>query len=295
MAADATCEAVKDRLRPILTLARAQGVFVNFDMEQHDFCPTTQRIFEEIFSEPAFLDWPDVGIVAQAYLRRSLADLHHLRDWAERRGTPVWVRLVKGAYWDYETIIAAQRGHPVPVYQHKAETDANFEACAAFLVENWQTLRPAIASHNVRSAARTQALAQAHGLPPRAVEYQVLFGMGEPIGRALARAGRACPGVCAVWRVASGHGLSGAPPAGEHVPTIRLCAVPGKSAMRTSSLPPPPRPRRLRSKLDRARLRRPRPASAMNPKLTLPCLTRKRRCRRPWQACANVWAKPCRL
>ena len=189
MAAEATCEAVKDRLRPILTLARAQGVFVNFDMEQHDFCPTTQRIFEEIFSEPAFLDWPDVGIVAQAYLRRSLADLHKLRDWAERRGTPVWVRLVKGAYWDYETIIAAQRGHPVPVYQHKAETDANFEACAAFLVENWQTLRPAIASHNVRSAARTQALAQAHGLPPRTVEYQVLFGMGEPIGRALAAQG----------------------------------------------------------------------------------------------------------
>ena len=36
-----------------------------------------------------------------------------------RRGAPVWVRLVKGAYWDYETIIAAQNDWPVPVFAHK--------------------------------------------------------------------------------------------------------------------------------------------------------------------------------
>jgi RHH-type proline utilization regulon transcriptional repressor/proline dehydrogenase/delta 1-pyrroline-5-carboxylate dehydrogenase len=190
MAADATCEAVKERLRPILSLARENGVFVNFDMEQHDFCTITQRIFQEIFCEPEFRDWADVGIVSQAYLRRALADLHALRDWArDVRGTPVWVRLVKGAYWDYETIVSAQRGHPVPVYSLKTDTDANYEACTEFLIRNWETLRPAIASHNVRSSARAQALAAAHGLPPRAVEYQVLFGMGEPIGRALAAQG----------------------------------------------------------------------------------------------------------
>ncbi|MBC8103868.1 MAG: bifunctional proline dehydrogenase/L-glutamate gamma-semialdehyde dehydrogenase, partial [Cytophagales bacterium] len=187
MAAEATAEAVKERLRPILRLAQTNGIFVNFDMEQHDFCTITQRIFQEVFTESEFRNWTEVGIVSQAYLRRSLLDLHALRDWArDVRGTPVWVRLVKGAYWDYETIVSAQRGHPVPVYSHKADTDANYEDCTAFLIENWQTLRPAIASHNVRSTARAQALAAAHGLPPRAVEYQVLFGMGEPIGRALA-------------------------------------------------------------------------------------------------------------
>jgi RHH-type proline utilization regulon transcriptional repressor/proline dehydrogenase/delta 1-pyrroline-5-carboxylate dehydrogenase len=189
MAADATAEAVKARLRPILRLARERGVFVNVDMEQHDFCGITQRIFQEIFCEDEFADWPDVGIVAQAYLRRALPDLTLLRDWAQRRGTPVFVRLVKGAYWDYETIVAAQRGHAVPVWAHKAETDACYEACADFLLENWQHLRPAIASHNVRSVAHVQALAEAKGLPARTVEYQVLFGMGEPIGRALAAQG----------------------------------------------------------------------------------------------------------
>jgi RHH-type proline utilization regulon transcriptional repressor/proline dehydrogenase/delta 1-pyrroline-5-carboxylate dehydrogenase len=189
MAADATCGAVKERLRPILRLARERDAFVNFDMEQHDFCALTRRIFQEVFCEDEFRDWSDVGIVTQAYLRHSLDDLRTLHDWAASRGTPVWVRLVKGAYWDYETTVAAQRGHPVPVFQHKAETDANYERCAAFLIENGRTLRPAIASHNVRSVARAQALAAAHALPPRAVEYQVLFGMGEPIGRALSRQG----------------------------------------------------------------------------------------------------------
>ena len=47
---------------------------------------------------------------------RTEGDLDALYSWVERRGTPVWVRLVKGAYWDYETVVAAQHGWPVPVF-----------------------------------------------------------------------------------------------------------------------------------------------------------------------------------
>ena len=189
MAADATVKAVKERLYPILSAAKKNGLFVNFDMEQHDFCTVTNRIFREIFTEPEFADWADVGIVVQAYLKRAEADLVELRDWVIARGVPVHVRLVKGAYWDFETIIAAQRHHPVPVWEKKPLTDACFERCTEFLLDNWQHLRPAIASHNVRSSSKAQALAEAKGVPPRTVEYQVLFGMGEPIGRALAAQG----------------------------------------------------------------------------------------------------------
>jgi RHH-type proline utilization regulon transcriptional repressor/proline dehydrogenase/delta 1-pyrroline-5-carboxylate dehydrogenase len=189
MAADATVAAVRERLLPILRGAKKNGFFVNFDMEQHDFCTVTNRIFQEIFLEDEFRDWADVGVVCQAYLKRAEADLVELRDWAVKRGTPVFVRLVKGAYWDFETIMAAQRHHPVPVWEEKHLTDACFERCTEFLLDNWEHLRPAIASHNVRSSAKAQALAKAKNLPPRAVEYQVLFGMGEPIGRALASQG----------------------------------------------------------------------------------------------------------
>lgn len=185
MAPVSTSEAVKERLRPILSLARAKGVFVHFDMEQYEFRDITQRIFQEILFEYDFRDWSDVGIVLQAYLKDSQEQLVGLLSWAERRGTPVWVRLVKGAYWDYETIIAAQRGHESPVFSYKSETDANYERLAEVLIANWRTLRPAIATHNVRSAARAQALSEAYSLPPHAVEYQVLYGMGLPIARAL--------------------------------------------------------------------------------------------------------------
>jgi len=189
MAADATVEAVKARLRPILTLAREKSVFINIDMEQYRFRGITRRIFQEILCEEPFNDWADVGIVVQAYLRDAEQEVEGLLNWARRRGTPIWVRLVKGAYWDYETIVAAQRNYPVPVFEHKWETDANYELLTALLLRNWQTIRPAIATHNVRSAAHAQAVAVELGLPLGAVEYQVLYGMGEPLGRALAGQG----------------------------------------------------------------------------------------------------------
>ena len=44
---------------------------------------------------------------------------------AERRGAPITVRLVKGAYWDYEIIRADQMGWPIPVYRSKAMTDVS--------------------------------------------------------------------------------------------------------------------------------------------------------------------------
>src|SRR5262245_8119888 len=124
---DGTSRAVRARLRPILRAARQQKAFVNFDMEQYTSKDLTLQIFFEVLQEPDFRDWPDVGIAIQAYLRDTGKDLEQMREWASRRGTPVWVRLVKGAYWDYETNMAAQLGWPVPVWTQKWETDANYE------------------------------------------------------------------------------------------------------------------------------------------------------------------------
>ncbi|MBI3947728.1 MAG: proline dehydrogenase family protein, partial [Armatimonadetes bacterium] len=184
--ADGTVAAVKARLRPILAQARQLGAYVHIDTEHYATKEITLRIFREILMEEDFRDWSDTGIVVQAYLREAGRDLEELREWAERRGAPVWVRLVKGAYWDYETVIAAQRGWPVPVFTRKPETDASFERLTRFLLENWRLLRPAIASHNVRSMAHALALAHHLGLPRRTVEYQVLYGMGDRLALALA-------------------------------------------------------------------------------------------------------------
>jgi RHH-type proline utilization regulon transcriptional repressor/proline dehydrogenase/delta 1-pyrroline-5-carboxylate dehydrogenase len=185
-----TSRAVRGRLRPILQAARRQGAFVNFDMEQYAFKDATLQIFEEALEEEEFRDWPDVGIAIQAYLKDTGADLARLAAWARRRGTPVWVRLVKGAYWDYETILAAQQHWPSPVWAHKWQTDAHYERMTQFLMDQRRWLRPAVGSHNVRSVAYALALADLLGVPPHFTEVQMLYGMADPIKQALVSLGR---------------------------------------------------------------------------------------------------------
>jgi RHH-type transcriptional regulator, proline utilization regulon repressor / proline dehydrogenase / delta 1-pyrroline-5-carboxylate dehydrogenase len=187
---EGTSRAVQARLRPILSAARRSQVFVNVDMEQFAYKDLTLRIFREILEEPEFRDWADVGIAIQAYLRDCLTDLEALARWAEQRGTSVWVRLVKGAYWDYETVVAAQQGWPVPVFIQKWETDANYEHATRFLLEHRDWLRPAFGSHNVRSLAYALATAQKLGVPERSFEVQMLYGMADPIKEAMVSLGQ---------------------------------------------------------------------------------------------------------
>lgn len=187
--AETTADRVAGRLRPILREARGLGAYVHVDMEQYAHKDLTLAIFTSVLAEPEFRDWPDVGVVAQAYLPTTEADLRRLADWARGRGTPVTVRLVKGAYWDYEVLLARQHGWPVPVYQQKWASDACYERCTDFLMANRRWLRPAFGSHNVRSLARAMAAAELHGVPENGYEVQVLNGMGAPIQRAVADRG----------------------------------------------------------------------------------------------------------
>ena len=186
-----TSRAVRDRLRPILAMAKRTGAFVNFDMEQYAFKDATIRIFREILTEPEFRDWPHVGIAIQAYLRDTERDLEQLLAWArDDRKTPVWVRLVKGAYWDQETVLAAQNDWPVPVWTQKWQSDACYERCSRFLLENYSWLVPAFGTHNVRSIAHALAAAEELKVPPRRYEFQTLYGMADPIKAAIRTFGR---------------------------------------------------------------------------------------------------------
>src|SRR5206468_163081 len=103
------------KLRPILRRACELGAFINFDMESYAHKNTTLELFKTIFTEEEFKDWPHAGIVIQAYLRDSEVDLRDLIEWGRARGTRFAVRLVKGAYWDYETIKSRQNGWDCPV------------------------------------------------------------------------------------------------------------------------------------------------------------------------------------
>ncbi len=177
--------AVKGRLRKILRAARENEAFVYVDMEQYVFCRLTLQIFCELLDEEEFRGLPSAGIVLQAYLRESERHLRDLLQWVRGRGEPVTVRLVKGAYWDYEVIHARQMGWPIPVFTRKAETDAAFESLTEALLENFPAVRTAVGTHNIRSIAHAMAVAESIGLRPADLEFQMLYGMGDPIKEAI--------------------------------------------------------------------------------------------------------------
>src|SRR5205085_9387438 len=165
---------------------------------------TTLELFRTLFMEEEFREWPHAGIVIQAYLRDAERDLTNLIEWGRQRGTRFTVRLVKGAYWDYEKIKAAQNGWRVPVWLQKPESDANFEVCTRILLENEAIVTSAFGSHNVRSIAHAQAYAQQLGIDKSRIEFQLLYGMAGPIKRALVEMGYRVREYCPVGELLPG-------------------------------------------------------------------------------------------
>ncbi|MDX9731707.1 MAG: proline dehydrogenase family protein [Bdellovibrionales bacterium] len=180
---------LKERVRPIFRMAMERGVFINLDMEQYELKDFTLEIFKELLLEDEFKTYPHWGCVIQAYLRDSAEDVKNLIAFAKARGVPFTIRLVKGAYWDFETVFAQQMGWPVPVYTIKKESDANYERCAIMLLEAEQSIRLAVGSHNVRTIAATIAAAERLGVDPRSFEIQMLYGMADGFKRSLVKQG----------------------------------------------------------------------------------------------------------
>ncbi|UCG14398.1 MAG: L-glutamate gamma-semialdehyde dehydrogenase [Deltaproteobacteria bacterium] len=176
---EGSIKAISGRFEPILTKARKMGAFVRIDMEQYKFKDITLEVFRRLREK--YRDYPHLGIVLQSYLRDTDRDLDGLLEWARKEALPCSIRLVKGAYWDYETVVAKQNGWQLPVYTIKAETDAAFERQAQRILENHDVCHLACGSHNIRSIAAVMEMARALKVPDDRYEFQVLFGMAEPI------------------------------------------------------------------------------------------------------------------
>ena len=202
------------RLAPVLAQAAEAQLPVWFDMEQYEVKDLVLELFRSLADHAG-----DTGIVIQAYLRDSLGDLAQLMEWSTTGSRPIAVRLVKGAYWDAETVLARARGWPVPVYERKGDTDANFERCTRLLLEHragarW-TVQPAFASHNVRSVAHAIAVADDLGLPRRDLRVPDALRHGGRSGRCGSLPGTAGRCVRASGRSRPRHVVPGSPAAGE--------------------------------------------------------------------------------
>ena len=172
-----------ERLATIFRRAKELGAFVYVDMEDSALTSIIIETFKTALELDEFRGWDQAGIVLQAYLRRTEDDLDEMRRWVKKRGVPISVRLVKGAYWDTETILSRLHNWPCAVWEKKESSDYAYEKHSLMLLQNSELLRPAFASHNVRSLCHAIKAAELFGVPCTAFELQMLYGMGEQVKR----------------------------------------------------------------------------------------------------------------
>ncbi len=178
-------EGIYRRLAPIYRKVVAMGGFMCIDMEQLKYREITIDLYKRLRSAPEFRDYPHLGVVMQAYLVDCHEDVEDLIAWSRMEKLPVAIRLVKGAYWDAETVLAKQCGWPVPVWTYKPESDLAYEKLARHILENHDTVYFSCASHNVRTISAVMETALALGVPESRYEFQVLYGMAEPVRKGL--------------------------------------------------------------------------------------------------------------
>ena len=160
----ATCV---DNLRRILDPARRHGFFVRIDMENSPYTDVTLEVFETLWQQ----EYRNVGLALQAALFRTEKDLTRAIELGAR------VRLVKGAY----------KEPPSVAHQQKADVDAAFGRLTRLLLDHG--VYPAIATHDERLIADTEAYAAERGIGRDRFEFQMLFGIRRDLQSALVAAG----------------------------------------------------------------------------------------------------------
>jgi len=185
VAQEDSVQGMYNRLAPLYKKVMDLGGFLCIDMEQLKYREITIEVYKRLRSAPEFRHYPHLCLVLQAYLRDCEQDATELIAWARKENLPIAIRLVKGAYWDAETVAAKQCDWPVPVWTRKPESDLAYEKIAGIILQNSDLVYFACASHNVRSISAVMEHARELSVPESRYEFQVLYGMGEPVRKGL--------------------------------------------------------------------------------------------------------------
>ena len=198
---DLICERLSELYRiaqenPVLhSDGTRRAKFVNLDMESYHDLDLTMDAFMRTLDQPEFKNL-QAGIVLQAYLPDSFLRQQKLVKWAKKRiqnggtsdagGSPVKMRLVKGANLVMEAVEAEVFGWPLTVFDSKIETDANFKRMLEFGLqpENIAAVHFGLASHNLFDLAYTHVLAEERGITEGLV-FEMLEGMADHVRRTL--------------------------------------------------------------------------------------------------------------
>jgi len=166
------------RLAELAAAAKARDIGLTVDAEEADRLDLSLDVIEAVFLQPSLSGWGGFGLAVQAYQKRALPLIDWLVGLARRRGQPLMVRLVKGAYWDAEVKRGQERGLAgYPVFTRKSWTDLSYLAAARRLLAAGDLIYPQFATHNAHTLSAIHHMASAD----RAFEFQRLHGMGEAL------------------------------------------------------------------------------------------------------------------
>jgi len=156
----------RDNVARIVETAKSFGNFVRIDMEDYTTTDATLRIYRELHGR-----YGNVGVVLQAYMRRTLRDIEELPDQGAN------IRLCKGIYVEPRTI--AWKGYETVRHNYVQALDKLMS----------RDVYVGIATHDEFLACAASALVDKHGLKPHQYEFQMLLGVDEELRRILIAAG----------------------------------------------------------------------------------------------------------
>jgi len=156
----------RDNVARIVETAKSFGNFVRIDMEDYTTTDATLRIYRELHGR-----YGNVGVVLQAYMRRTLRDIEELPDQGAN------IRLCKGIYVEPRKI--AWKGYETVRHNYVQALDKLMS----------RGVYVGIATHDEFLACAASALVDRHGLKRDQYEFQMLLGVDEELRRILIDAG----------------------------------------------------------------------------------------------------------
>lgn len=166
---------VIERVRLLALQAQAAGIALSIDAEEADRLDLSLDVIAALIKDPALAQWDGLGLAVQAYQKRAYPVIEWLIALARGHHRRLNVRLVKGAYWDYEIKDSQVKGLAgYPVFTRKAATDISYIACAKLMLRAPDAIYPQFASHNAQTVATILELVGDN----KNFEFQCLHGMG---------------------------------------------------------------------------------------------------------------------
>lgn len=156
-----------ENVKELAKKAKANGSFIRIDMENSPYTDKTINLYKKLRDE----GFDDIGIVFQAYMRRSENDIKSLIEYKPN------IRLCKGIYVEAESI----------AYKGKEEVRDNYKKLLRLIFDN--DLYPGIATHDEPLIVYAENLIKERAIDNSKYEFQMLLGVREDRRNQLLKSG----------------------------------------------------------------------------------------------------------